>query len=120
MKRISITNIEKLQAALDEVQKRCSARTIKAQDIVDVLNEIKVPKKHLDGTKVYWDGAEKFPNAYKYRPESTHWWAENVKGRWYVLGIDRGTCPNRSSRRGEITFSEAAKAWILEQASAII
>ena len=120
MKKINIAALDKLQAALDEVQKRCSARTVTAKEIADVLNGIKVPKKHLNGTKVHWDGAEKFPNAYRYTPESTHWTAENVNGRWYVTAIYRNTCPNRSTRRGEIEYSEAAKAWILEQASMII
>lgn len=120
MKKININATEKLQAALDEVQKRCTARTVTAKEIADVLNSIKVPKKYLDGTKVFWDGAEPFPNAYKYRPESTHWWAENIKGKWYVLGIERNTCPNKSTRKGVIDYSDAANAWILEKARLLV
>lgn len=117
--KINIANIEKLQAELDKVQDRCTARTVTAQQIVDTLNSISVPKCHLHGTTVHWDGAEKFPNAYKYTPDSTHWRAENVNGRWYITDICRDTCPNRTTRQGRIIFSESAKAWIIERESNI-
>ena len=114
--KINITNIEKLQAELDKVQKKCTARTVTAQEIVDTLNSIAVPKCHLHGTKVRWNGAEKFPHAYNYTPESTHWWAENINGKWYIVDIFRDTCPNRESKRGLISYSQDAKDWIIEQA----
>lgn len=119
MKKINIDNIEKLQTALDEVQARCTARTVTANNIAYILHEIdmSIPKTRLNGTKVHWDGAEKFPHAYKHTPESTHWWAENVNGRWYVTDIRRAACPNRVSRKGTIEYSEAAKAYIIEQNS---
>lgn len=115
--KINITSIEKLTKALDKAQDRAKARTITAQDIVDTLNGISVPKSRLNGTKVFWDGAEHFPNAYKYIPMSTHWTADNINGKWYVTDIFRATCPNRKTSQGEITFSDSAKEWILEQAS---
>lgn len=119
MRKINITNLEKLQDALNEVQKGCSARIITAKDIVSVLTGIEVPKSRLHGTTVTWDGAESFPGAYKYTPQSTHWLAENVNGRWYVTDIFRCECPNRSTRQGMVYFSDDAKAWIIEQFSMI-
>ena len=115
--KINITNTEKLNKAIKEAEGKATARTTSAKEIVKTLESIRVPKSRLNGTKVFWDGAEHFPNAYKYRPESTHWVAENVNGRWYVIDICRATCPNRTNRRGEIAYSDDAKAWILEEAS---
>lgn len=112
MKKINIQNIEKLAAAVDAAQSKAKMRTVTAADIVRTLGNIRIPKSRLSGTKVYWDGGEHFPNAYKWTPESTHWTAENVNGTWYVTDISRGRCPNRNSK-GRIEFSEAAKEWII-------
>ena len=117
--KINITNIEKLNKAIQDSEGRATARTITADDIINVLNRIKVPKNKLNGTRVMWDGAEHFPNAYKYVPESTHWTAVNTNGRWYVVDIYRAACPNRSTRRGRIIYSEEAKEWIINKASDI-
>lgn len=119
MKKIIITNTEKLDAAIKEAEGKATARTVTAKEIVSTLDRIRVPKSRLNGTKVFWDGGQTFPSAYKYRPDSTHWEAENVKGKWYVTSICRATCPNRS-RSGMIQYSDAAKEWLLEQASIII
>lgn len=117
--KINIDNIEKLTAAIKEAEGRATVRTITAKDIQYVLHEIEdgIAKKKMSGTKVHYTGAQHFPNAYKYRPESTHWVAENVNGKWYVTDIYRDTCPNRSSWNTEIEYSDTAKQAILENAT---
>lgn len=117
--KINITNKEKLTAAIKEAEGRATARTVTANDITRVLNNIGkgIPKTKLSGTVVHYDGAEYFPNAYKYRPESTHWVAENIKGKWYVTDIHRDTCPNRVRWNTSITYSEEAKQAILDNVS---
>ena len=115
-KRINVINTKKLEEAIKKAEGRATARTVDVRSIILCLDLIKVPKARLNGTKVEYDGGEKFPNAYKYRPESTHWKAENVNGRWYITDIWRDTCPNRSTSM-HVEYSEAAKAWILEEAS---
>ena len=117
--KINIQNTEKLAAAIKEAEGRATARTIKAENIQYILHEVGegIPKAKLHGTKVYYSGAEHFPSAYRYRPESTHWTAENVKGKWYVTEIKRSTCPNRSSSNTYVEYSEEAKQRILENAS---
>lgn len=115
--KISVTADKKLQDALDAVQKLSKTRTVTVQDIRNTLDRIPVLKAHLDGTTVYWDGAEQFPGAYRYTPMSTHWTAQNIKGRWYITDICRAECPNRSSFRGLVEYSEDAKKWIIDHAS---
>ena len=116
--KINIENTTKLAAAIKEAEGKATARTIKETQIVSILHEIEkgIAKKKMSGTRVHYTGAEHFPNAYKYRPESTHWIAENINGKWYVVDIYRDTCPNRSSWNTEIIYSETAKQAILEKA----
>lgn len=116
--KINIQNTEKLSEAIKVAEGRATARTVKAEDIQYILHEIGegIPKAKLNGTKVYYDGARQFPSAYRYMPESTHWSAENVKGRWYITEIKRSYCPNRINNT-HIAYSEEAKQRILENAS---
>ena len=116
--KINIKDMEKLQDELNRVQNSCRERTLTAQDIVDILSGIKVPKSYLNGTGVFWYGSEKLPRSYKYTAQSTHFIAMNIKGKWYIIDIFRDTCPNRESK-GEIAYSDAAKIWIIKQASEI-
>lgn len=117
--KINITNETKLEQAIKEAEGRATARTTSVKEIKDVLNHVGcgIAKAKLDGTKVRFDGAEHFPATYKYRPESTHWVAENVKGKWYITNIYRHTCPNRIKWNTHIEYSECAKAALLEKMS---
>ena len=117
--KINITNETKLAEAIKNAEGRATVRTITVHDIKHTLDKIPVPKSKLSGTKVHYDGAEHFPNAYKYKPESTHWYAENINGKWYVTNICRNTCPNRTTWRTSIQYSEDAKKWLIENASYI-
>ena len=120
--KININNIEKLAEAIRTAEGKAKVRTISAEKIVDIINEIgkDIPKKRLSGTTVLYDGAEHFPNAYRYRPESTHFEAENVNGRWYITNIYRGACPNRYKYNTIVSYSDEAKEYILEQASNVL
>lgn len=119
--KININNIEKLTVAIKEAEGRATARTVTVDRIKRVLDEVGagIAKAKLNGTKVTYNGAEHFPSAYKYRPESTHWTAENVRGKWYVTYIWRDTCPNRSTWNTEIIYSKEAKEAIIGKRSYI-
>lgn len=116
--RINITNTEKLENAIKAAEGRATARTVTVRDIKKVLDKVGVgiTKKALHGTKVLYNGAEHFPNAYRYRPESTHWEAEYSHGKWYVTSIHRAECPNRTSWNTEIQYSPEARRELLENA----
>lgn len=116
---INITNEAKVSEAIKKAEGRATARTITVNDIVCQLNKIRVPKSKLNGTVVHYNGAEHFPNAYKYRPECTHWIAENRNGRWYLTHIYRDTCPNRSTWRMEVKYSQEAIDWLIKNESYI-
>lgn len=116
--KINIDNTEKLTVAIKEAEGKATARTITPKMIQHVLYEVGdgITKAKLHGTTVHYDGGEHFANAYKYRPESTHWKAENIKGKWYITDIYRDTCPNRVNNT-HIKYSEEAKAAIIDNAS---
>lgn len=121
MKRIIIDDAhrDEIDAALDEAQHRCTARALTAQRIIDICEHItekaNIPKSALKGTRVYYNGAEKFPSAYRYRPESTHFRAEYDGRAWRLLSIARDTCPNRSTSNVYIAYSDSAKAALLDR-----
>lgn len=116
--KINITNTEKLNKAIAEAEGKATSRTVTCEDIQKICTKIScdIPKCKLDGTKIYYNGAQHFPNAYKYRAYSTHWVAENRRGNWYVVSISRNTCPNKYINT-VVEYSDAAKESILNKAS---
>jgi len=109
----------KLDEILDEVQKRAKVRTITSEEIVEALDRIEttlgISKKAMEGVQVHVDlNDQKFPNAYKWRPESTQFWAVYKGGSWRVLSIERDTC-SQLATNCYITHTEASKAALLER-----
>ena len=107
-----------ISSALDEIQKRCTVRTVTVEDMDRILEEVAdrigISKKALTGTKVYYTGAEKFPNAYRHIPESTHFSAEYNGKAWVVLCVSRDICPNRINNVGT-QLSDTAKDAVMER-----
>lgn len=117
MKAISIKNIEKLTEAINAAEGRATARTITAQGITRQLEYIektlRIKKKDMVGIKTDVDiHAQNFPNAYKYRPESTHFRAERRSSGWYITDIYR--CYTRGAgHEVKMTLTEEAEKAII-------
>ena len=113
------SGLEKLSRVLDEVQHRATARVIDADDVLQALKDIEkrlhVSKAALDGTIARVDiHAQKFPRAYKRKgtPESTHFTAQNIRGKWYITDVSR--CPTAAyTRAAVLQLSEKTKAAII-------
>ena len=108
-----------LSSDLDTLQKRCTARTIDTDVIVDSLSRymaaLRISKTAAVGVKVTVDpNAQNFPNAYKYMPESTLFDAEYTAKGWIVSNIRRGTT-HRAAGTYHATLPDKAKAAILER-----
>lgn len=91
------TELGKLDAALDEVQKRCTARTIDADRVLWTLQEyfdkLGITKKAAEGIEVRVDPwAQVFPSAYKWDPDSTSFTARYHAGSWIITDIRRTSC----------------------------
>ena len=96
---------EKLADALNDAQKRCTARCLTVEKIDSILESVNdrmtgISKKSMAGTRIIYTGAEKFPNAYKHTPD------------WTIVAVWRGVCPNRINNL-EVELSDSAKLAIL-------
>ena len=111
-------HVNKLSVALEEVQARCKVRILNVNDIEEIISNVtsklNIPKNALIGTKILYSGAEIFPSSYRYRPESTHFTAEFNGRNWVIIGISRGTCPDRYSNV-TIMLSDSAKQAIVNK-----
>lgn len=110
-------NFDKIQKILDDVQNRCTARTITIKDMEDYLKKaeakLELPKKYLDGVKVLIDcNAQDFPRAYKYTPMSTYFCATYKSGSWRITDIDRGETEKIPVK---IVLTQEAKDQILKK-----
>ncbi len=110
-------NKAKVEAVLDELQKKCSARMISFEDMMDSLGRAEkslgISKKAMDGIRVHIDyNAQKFPNAYKYTPESTIFEAVFKSGTWRVTDIYRGTA-FVDGKMIRMTLTDAAKEAVI-------
>lgn len=107
---------EKVQSALDEVQKRSKVRTITVKDIcctlTNVDKKLDIPKKYKKGIQLSCDyNAQKFPNAYRYQPDSTHFFAEHNGSEWILTGACRRVCTNKNCH---LDLTDEAKEKILD------
>lgn len=92
--RVNIKNEDKIKLLLDEVQKRSYVRNIEYSTIVEYKNEVErkfaIKGKTCAGFKVYIDPfAQRYPNSYKGRPESTQFALEYNGREWFVSEVGR-------------------------------
>lgn len=114
MKKIRITNTEKLPGMIQAAEGRATARTITPANIAEMLDTVTErilalsTRKDATGTKITADcNAQHFPNAYKYIPESTHFTAVLKSTGWTVTSIYRDRCTTTAAM---ITYTPATIA----------
>ena len=108
-----------LREIIARAEGRATVRRLDVDDIMDALDSVPrcVLKKHLPGCEVHCDpNAQSFPNAYHYRPDSTHFSAVYRPSGWYLARVYRDTC---TSSRGRLVLTGGAKADIIAAAEAL-
>ena len=110
-----------LSAVLGEVQTRAKVRMIDADDVIRhlcaVSDNLNIPKKAMEGITIRADlNAQKFPNAYKGRPESTIFEAEYKAGGWRVTSVVRADTVQRNHGTS-VYLTDDAKAALLARFS---
>lgn len=110
-----------LSAVLIDVQKRAKVRTIDADSVIlhlcAISDNLAIPKKFMEGIKIRADlNAQKFPNAYKGRPESTIFEAEYKAGGWRVTSVARTDSVQRTHGTS-VNLTDDAKAALLSRFS---
>lgn len=91
---IDMAHADALQAEIDTVQKRARARTITIADIIEKCEEVSrrldISRKALENVVFYADvNASHFPSAYNGIPESTHFQAAFMGGKWRLIKVYR-------------------------------
>ena len=116
-------NKDRIEKALDEVQKKCTTRTIDYYDIVDELKDVNrqfsklCTKKAFESTQVLIDvNGQNFPNSYKFSAYSTQFRAVYLKSKWRLTYIGRDFCKTYN-QRWHIILSDTAKECILHEYS---
>ena len=97
--KIKVADKEKLQKALDDAQSRARVRTVDYRDVMKAvekaeerLSQILLKKDWIDMEVICDPNSQKFPNAYKGRPDSTHFILKRFSSGWFVTEIDRYDC----------------------------
>lgn len=116
-------NRNKIEKALNEVQKHCTARTINYYDIINELKDVNkqfskvCTKKGFENTSVLIDvNGQSFPNSYKFSAQSTQFRAVYSKGKWRLVYVGRDYCKSYA-QRWDIVLSDTAKNCILAEYS---
>ena len=116
--KIKLSDTDKINAALDEVQAKSRVRTITVENIEAmceiVFKRCGISKKAMNGVSFTADwNAQAFPNAYKGIPESTIVSASFVRGEWIITDISRGTT-RRPTVAYHVCLTDDAKAAIIQ------
>lgn len=106
----------KFEENIKKAEGRATARTITGMEIIEIVSHINevldIPESMKKGITGKYTGGQKFPKAYKYRPESTHFEFEYRSSGCFITKIYRYTCPN-TSKNIEINLTDEAKEAII-------
>ena len=114
---INEKNTWRISDAIKEAEGRAKERTLIWPDLFMAIkiieDKLDIPKVAMTGIKVDVDvHAQKFPNAYKYTPMSTHAIIEKTKAGWKLTNVSRDIC---RTKQFEVTLTEAAKHALIKR-----
>ena len=112
-------NKEKINAVIKNAEGRAKVRTITYDDIVEDIEKLErhlgIAKKAMVGIKASVDHhSQKFPSAYKYRPESTQYYIIRKSGGWDLSEVCRDWVRQRNDGMFSLTLTEDAEKAILD------
>lgn len=118
--KINVKDADKLQKALDEVQKNCRARLLDIDDILyaarraeATLEGLAIPKKSWRGCCVIIE-PERVSNNYDGRAEGTGATIERTATGWYVISLGREQCHKKpyggNGPEARLVLTKEAKA----------
>lgn len=91
---INETNRERITKEIEKAEGRAKERRIKYEDILKAIatieHRLNIPKKHMTGIEADVDiHAQNFPNAYKWRAESTQFTLIRKVSGWDLVKVER-------------------------------
>jgi hypothetical protein len=118
--KITVNNKSRIEKVLQDVERRSKTRKIETYDylvskVSTVSRKIGITKKAMEGTTfIYYEGAEDFPNAYKFSPQGTKIEVRYGKsGAVYLVDISRDDVDHK--KNFYVRLSESAKKAVLEK-----
>lgn len=116
---VNEANMKKIEDEIENVQAKAKTRTIDASDINRAIATIEktlgISKKDMEGLAVEVDmNAQDFPNAYRYRAESTIFRIRREGGKWRVTNICRGYTKRAGHQYEIYSMPETTKAAIIK------
>lgn len=120
---IKPANLARLQAALSAAEGKSSARLISAEYLIRLTTELDEQLIRYSSKKArsgliakLAPYAERFPNAYKWRPEGTACRVEYSSGTWKLISCDREYCDNPANGSQIIHMPNAMHAEMVQRA----
>lgn len=110
IKPVKVTKTDALAQALDEAQKRCSARTFDADDIARIVKDAErrlaiVPKKLWQGAVVGVTHSGPWANSYGYHAEGTRVTLRRRSADWVLEGVERVAVYPKQGERVSLTLA---------------
>lgn len=120
---IKPANTARLQAALSEAEGRATARLISAEELIRLTAELErelirySTKKAREGliAKIA-PHVDRFPKAYKWRPEGTACRVEYSSGNWKLINCCREYCDNPANGSCILHMPDAMHAEMVQRA----
>ena len=117
--KINIKNEKQITEELNKVNAK--VRNASYQSVVAIVFQIEkkleekgLPKKYWTGLKFWGDiNAQKFPNAYKWCPESTQFMVERFASGWFITRVSRMRCSEKKATL-ESALTDEQKQAIVE------
>lgn len=120
---IKPANVARLQAALSAAEGRSSARLISAEYLIRLTAELDKQLRRYSTLKAMQGivvklapHAERFPNAYKWRPEGTACRIKYSSGNWKLINCCREYCDNPANGSCILHMPDAMHAEMVQRA----
>ena len=120
---IKTANRERLQAALSAAEGRATARLISAEELIRLTEQLEEQLRRYSTKKareglVAWlaPHVDRFPKAYKYRPEGTACKVEYISGSWKLISCCRDYSDDLSNGSHILHMPDAMQAEIISRA----
>ena len=114
--KINVKNEKQINEALNKVNAK--VRNASYQSVVAIVFQIEkkleekgLPKKYWTGLRFWVDiNAQKFPNAYKWSPDSTQFVVERFASGWFVTRVGRMHCSEKKVTLASVLTDEQKQA----------
>ena len=116
--KVNTANAERINAALSEIEGRATARTLDADDLIEIAERSEkevaartfLPKSHQTGAVVTYRMGLNLPNRYRYAPEYTEVTLGRRKSGWFLLSARRVRGNVKQAEYFAISLSQEAAA----------